>query len=423
MLRRFGFNPVEWVLLDEITEGGDGGGGAGTGSDGGSGTAVADSAGGDGGSGSDSGTDDLGGSAGDDSRDLPVSGFKPTHVSDRHEEFRAIVEKRQAADRVEQESLRQHQPEQRQQPPGQPPQDSKAVPAAKPKVPAAPEAAADKEGGAAGDAHSAGGHEHGDDLINLARAFGMADAEIAASDEPTLRRIVSVAGRNLFAARQSAAAGGTQSATGQAAVMPKLQPQPQADVHSGRQQDGQQAQQPPNLAALITALEQEGIDDGLLSAFRAVASETQQQSSLLADVHGYLQRQAEQRFHQDRAYIDSAIERLGDTETFGSLNSFSDSQAQAAGAVGQHCLELMRATGLPLSDDLVQQAYFDLFGRQVQQKTRLAKAKAIQSQSRRRMGTPSQAAPPANEEFNGPTHLHPKFRAMWERISQENGTA
>jgi len=260
-----------------------------------------------------------------------------------------------------------------------------------------------------------------DELIRLAKHYGVRDGEIEGQSARSLSQTLSAIGRSKFPHTSD----------------PRNQPQP--DQQPAPQQQQQPAPEPDPSAEVpktFDHLAEHGYEPELIEALNkgeaAHAAELARRDEQIHGMQWYLQQQHQEGQQRQEAarvenqkLIESQVDDLGHTDRFGGvdLNLNTGEQNKNFEWV-LFRVEEMQASGLrdvPLKE-LVRQAEFDLFGQQEMEQATQAKTRAVQAQSRKvshRPATQKQAGP--DEKWTGDPLDDPVIHKMHRQMRNEHG--
>lgn len=267
--------------------------------------------------------------------------------------------------------------------------------------------------------------EHDDDMLRLARSYGLSDETSGSLSDAQLRKTLTDISRSRIPdPRQQ-----------------RRPQQPQSQAETGGQQypqdNTQQAQAGvPDWKSKVEALRKNDFDKELIEAVESVgqrgdllAQENELLKSVLANQSGYLNQNAQLQQARDNEALDSLIDGIGDVETFGTLKDFmrpnvqltEAQQAQVDNAIllQQRVNQIRRATGAPLNKAVVNQAYSDLWGT-AKTAAKRESARKVVGQSRQRMGSSGQPSGKNGGKYQGPPERDPDLNAMFNGFTTEN---
>jgi hypothetical protein len=177
----------------------------------------------------------------------------------------------------------------------------------------------------------------------------------------------------------------------------------------------------------MKVLQDDGYDTPLTGMFdfqqkqidRLMAQIDQQQSALsMLDQHA--QRVQQGAVHNYQTRVLDLVDSLGRDDLFGTVKTATEEHHENVRRVENEIRDLMEREGLELDPTTVQRAYHRVFAEQLIRESRNGKVKAVQDQSRRRMGSGSTAKARKDLAWDGPADEDPVLLAMGNRFMQEN---
>ena len=265
----------------------------------------------------------------------------------------------------------------------------------------------------------------GDELLRLAKHYGVRDDEIEGRAARDLTSTLSAIGRQKF------------PHTSDLAMQPQPGPEPQP-----QQPQQQQPQQPvagqPALETPYDSLSEHGYEPELINHLNAQHQQSlarqQNSDATIQQLMGYLNQQhADQQSQSQQAHIEyqqaveEKIDALSNTARYGTTDNNTNTPEQrrnfdaVLNRVGEMQASGVRGVSL---EGLVHQAEFDLFGQQARQEATKSKLEAVRRQSRKvshRPATQKQAG--SNEEWHGDPEDDPVIAKMFRDMKIENGQA
>lgn len=217
----------------------------------------------------------------------------------------------------------------------------------------------------------------------------------------------------------------------------------QLDLHRGQQRpqpdpSGEEnteevppVQQPnetkADFAARMAILQEEGYDEPITNMFNEQHQENQFLKQKIEQMEAQMSQFQQHADHVQQGartnyqnQVLNLVDSLNREDLFGNKHTATDEQHENIRQVEMEVQDLMQRQGQRLDSATITRAFNRVFADKLIHESRSNKSKALQNQSRRRMGSGNPSQPRHDIEWDGPLDEHPGLLAMGNRFLQEN---
>lgn len=176
-----------------------------------------------------------------------------------------------------------------------------------------------------------------------------------------------------------------------------------------------------NFLSYIETLKDNGYDEEVTKPLEALYQQNQQLMQQMQGFQQHAERVQQGAVQNYQNQVLGLIDGLGRTDLFGTDRDYTPEQQNNAVKVDQTVQWLTQTQGLPLDSTTVNRAFNMVFGEQLMHEKNVQRSKAVQQQSRQRMGTGAPTTPRDDIPWDGDPADDPVIKAFYNNAMQENG--